>query len=309
MSEAAHADGRSEIGALPTEARHAGTQHFDACSALEMASAMHRGDREALEAVERVLPQVAQVVEEAAARLRRGGRLLYVGAGTSGRLGVLDASECPPTFHTPPAMVQGVIAGGERALRQAVEGAEDDAAAGAAAMHERCVGALDLVVGIAASGRTPYVLGAMRAAAGSGAFTVGLSCVPGSPVEQTGALAITPATGAEVLTGSTRLKAGTATKLVLNMISTCTMAKLGYVHGNLMVRVQPTNAKLRDRAIRIVAELCGLGLLEAEAALEQAGDVRTAIVMSKLALGPDAARARLQAAGGVLRKAMEPGSV
>ncbi len=299
----------NELNSLPTEARHAETAHFDKYSATEMVAAMHRGDREALLAVERVLPQVAQVIEAVAARLRRGGRLVYVGAGTSGRLGVLDASECPPTFHTPPEMVQGVIAGGEHALRYAVEGAEDDAASGAAAMREREINAEDVVVGIAASGRTPYVLGAMQAARDGGALTVGVSCAPGSAVEQAGALAITPATGAEVLTGSTRLKAGTATKLVLNMISTGAMARLGYVHGNLMVHGQPTNAKLRDRAVRIVAELCELSRDEAAAALERASDVRTAVVMVKLALEPAAARERLQAAGGVLRQALEGESI
>ena len=297
----------SEIGALPTEARHANTERFDAFSALAMAEAMHRGDREALAAVEQVLPQVALAMEAVAERLRRGGRLIYVGAGTSGRLGVLDASECPPTFHTPPEMVQGVIAGGERALRQAVEGAEDDAAAGEHAVREREVGAADTVVGIAASGRTPYVLGALRAARAASALTVGVSCVPGSPIERAGELAITPATGAEVLTGSTRLKAGTATKLVLNMISTGAMARLGYVHGNLMVHVQPTNAKLRDRAVRIVSELCGLPMDEAADALARAGDVRTAVVMVRLALEPEAARERLQAVGGVLRRALAGG--
>ena len=200
-------------------------------------------------------------------------------------------------------MVQGLIAGGDRALREAIEGAEDDATAGAAAVRTLGLQEADVVVGIAASGRTPWVLGAMGTATEAGSLTVGLSCVPGSPVEQAAALAVTVATGAEVLTGSTRLKAGTATKLVLNMISTGAMARLGYVYGNLMVNVRPTNAKLRDRAVRIVGELCGLQPEQAGLLLEQAGEVRTAVVMARLGLGADAARERLAAAGGALRLA------
>ena len=293
------------LGLLPTEARNPETEGFDALSALGMVQAMHWADLEAVAAVERALPGVAAVVEAVAERLRGGGRLLYVGAGTSGRLGVLDASECPPTFQTPPELVQGVIAGGERALRHAVEGAEDDPGLGAEAMRERGVGARDVVVGIAASGRTPFVLGAMGFAGQVGALAVGMSCVPGSPVEQAGELAITMDTGAEVLTGSTRLKAGTATKLVLNMISTAVLARLGYVHGNLMVNVQPTNGKLRDRAVRIVGELAGLGRVEAEAALERAGgEVKTAVVVARLGVDAGVARGRLAGAGGALRKVL-----
>ncbi|RRA48203.1 N-acetylmuramic acid 6-phosphate etherase [Acidipila sp. EB88] len=294
------------LALLPTEGRNAATAEFDALGALGMMEAMHAADREAVAAVGAVLPAIASVVEAAAERLRGGGRLLYVGAGTSGRLGVLDASECPPTFHTPPEMVQGLIAGGERALRHAVEGAEDDAEQGAAVVRERGVSRLDVVVGVAASGRTPYVLGALRAARSLGALTVGVSCVPGSPVEQAAELPITVATGPEVVTGSTRLKAGTATKLVLNMISTGALCQLGYVHGNLMVNVQPTNAKLRDRAERIVAELTGLAREEAREALLQAdGEVKTATVMARLGISAGAARDRLEQAGGVLRAALE----
>ncbi len=297
---------REDLAALPTERSHPGTGNFDALSAREMVAAMHAADREALEAVEAALPQIAQVVEGTADRLRRGGRLLYFGAGTSGRLGVLDASECPPTFHTPPELVQGVIAGGERALRHAVEGAEDDAEAGRAAALACGVCAEDVVVGIAASGRTPYVLGALKASSGRGALTVGLSCVPGSPVEQACALPVTLSTGAEVVTGSTRLKAGTATKLVLNMISTATMAQLGYVYGNLMVNVQPTNAKLRDRAARIVAELTGLAPEDAMVALDRAaGEVKTAVVMVRGRLLVEEARQQVSAAGGSLRRALD----
>jgi N-acetylmuramic acid 6-phosphate etherase len=297
------------LGALPTEARNAGTAGFDAMSGLAMVQAMHAADVEAVAAVERALPEVAAVVEAAAARVGKGGRLLYFGAGTSGRLGVLDASECPPTFCTPPEMVQGVIAGGERALRFAVEGAEDDFALGESAAQELQVREMDVVVGIAASGRTPYVLGAMAAGRAVGALTVGVSCVPGSPVElagrETGALYVTMATGAEVVTGSTRLKAGTATKLVLNMISTGVLARLGYVYGNLMVNVQPTNAKLRDRAVRIVMELTKLARDEAAELLVRAdGVVKTAVVMHARGVNADAARGALERTGGRLREAL-----
>jgi N-acetylmuramic acid 6-phosphate etherase len=294
------------LGALPTEARNQRTLDFDMLSPLGMVQAMHAADREAVQAVERVLPAVAAAVEAAAARMRDGGRLLYFGAGTSGRLGVLDASECPPTFHTPPSLVEGVIAGGDHALRWAVEGAEDDPALGTTAVTERGVGPRDVVVGIAASGRTPYVLGAIQAARAAGALTIGLSCAPGSAVEQAAELAVSPDTGAEVLTGSTRLKAGTATKLVLNMLSTATLASLGCVHGNLMVNVQPTNSKLRDRAIRIVAELTDRNPGEATELFNAAeGEIKTAVVMQKLSISPQEARTRLSHAGGILRTALK----
>jgi len=307
---------REELGRLPTEARHAKSAQLDALTPLELVRVMHAADGEALAAVERALPQVAAVIAAVVARLgaRLGlgaggenlGRLLYVGAGTSGRLGVLDASECPPTFHTPPEMVQGVIAGGERALRHPVEGAEDSPELGIDAMRERAVTAADVVVGIAASGRTPFVLGAMQAGREAGALTVGVSCVPGSPVELAGELAVTMATGAEVVTGSTRLKAGTATKLVLNMISTGVLTQLGYVHGNLMVNVQPTNAKLRDRAVRIVGELAGVPSGEAAGLLDRAeGEVKTAVVMHRLGVEAGDARLELLKAGGVLRRVIE----
>ncbi len=300
---------QEELGGLPTEARHAGSAELDALTPLELVRVMHAADREALAAVERALPQVAAVIEAAAKRLghaaggERPGRLIYVGAGTSGRLGVLDASECPPTFHTPPEMVQGVIAGGERALQHAVEGAEDSPELGAEAIQEGGVKSRDVVVGIAASGRTPFVLGAMQTSREAGALTVGVSCVPGSPVEAAGELAVTMATGAEIVTGSTRLKAGTATKLVLNMISTGVLTRLGYVHGNLMVNVQPTNAKLRDRAVRIVGELAGVPAAEAQALLNQAaGEVKTAVVMHRLGVEAVQARSRLLEMDGVLRR-------
>ncbi|HEY0786135.1 MAG TPA: N-acetylmuramic acid 6-phosphate etherase [Acidobacteriaceae bacterium] len=285
-----------------TEADNPQTLDLDCMSAGALVSAMHAADAEAVAAVEAQLGAIAIAVERIAERLRAGGRLLYQGAGTSGRLGVLDASECPPTFDCPPELVQGLIAGGDRALRFAVEGAEDDAAQGRRDLAERGFGRGDTLVGIAASGRTPYVLGGLGYAREQGAWTVGLSCVPGSAVERAADQAITPETGAEVLVGSTRLKAGTATKLVLNMLSTGAMVRMGYVYGNLMVQVQPTNSKLRDRAERLVARLAGVSGEESARLLEEAGSVRVAVVMHRLGVEKRAAEERLRLAGGRLRE-------
>ncbi len=295
------------LGMLPTEARNSATADLDTLEPLALMLAMHRADADAFAAVGAAVEQIAAVVAGAAERMARGGRLLYAGAGTSGRLGVLDASECPPTFNTAPELVVGIIAGGDHALRWAVEGAEDSRELGAEAVRERGVGPLDTFVGIAASGRTPFVLGAMQAAREAGALVAGMSCVPGSAVEGAAMLPVTLATGAEVVTGSSRLKAGTATKLALNMISTGAMVRLGYVYGNLMVNVRPTNAKLVDRAARIVAELTGLSRAAAGEALDAAGgEVKTAAVMVRLGLSREAAQQRLAEAGGVLRRVLPP---
>ncbi len=225
-----------------------------------MLQVINAADREVADAVAREIPAIARAVDAIAAALapERGGRLFYVGAGTSGRLGVLDASECPPTFNVPATLVQGFIAGGDYALRHSIEGAEDSAELGATDLRAHGFTANDVLAGIAASGRTPYVLGAMDYARSLGAVTIGVSCVPDSEVARAAQIAITPAVGPEVITGSTRLRAGTATKLVLNMLSTGAMIKLGMVYSNLMVNVQPTNEKLADRAERIVVELTGL---------------------------------------------------
>ena len=219
-------------------------------------------------AVQRVLGDVVKAVDEIVARLAQGGRLFYTGTGTSGRLGVLDASECPPTFGVSPELVQGVIAGGYDACYRAVEASEDDAGAGAADLKARGFGAGDALVGIAASGRTPYTVGAVKFARELGAFTVALTCVPGSAITEAAELSIVPVVGPEVLTGSSRLKAGTAQKMVLNMISTGTMVRLGYVSGNRMSNLQPKNIKLRERAVRIVMAETGVDEKTAEAALE-----------------------------------------
>jgi N-acetylmuramic acid 6-phosphate etherase len=285
---------------LPTEARNPATENLDELSTLKLVEAIHAADREAVAAVERELPQVARAIDAIVSRLEQRGRLFYLGAGTSGRLGVLDASECPPTYNTPPEMVQGLIAGGDTAIRRSVERAEDDEEQGRRDLEERGFTSKDALVGIAASGRTPYVLGGVKYARSLGALSIGLSCVPGSLLAQAAELAITPATGPEVVTGSTRMKAGTATKLVLNMLSTGAMVRLGYVFGNLMVNVQPTNQKLRDRAIRIIATATGVAYDEAGTLLKQAGSVKAAIVMQKLGVAREAAEERLAAVGGRL---------
>jgi N-acetylmuramic acid 6-phosphate etherase len=237
-------------------------------------------------------------------RVAAGGCLFYLGAGTSGRLGVLDASECPPTFNTPPQLVQGLIAGGDRALRHSIEKAEDDPEQGKRDLQERDFTAADALVGIAASGRTPYVLGGLQYARELGALTIGLSCTPESQVAQSAEIAITPVPGPEIIAGSTRMRAGTATKLVLNMISTGVMIRLGYVYGNLMVNVQPTNGKLTDRARRIIAAIAGVSNDRAAWLLAEAGSVRVAVVMQKCQLSREQAEARLAAAKGRLRDAL-----
>ena len=294
-----------DLSQLPTEARNPATGNLDSLSSPELVQAMHRADAEALAAVGRELPQIARAIEAITGRLDASGRLFYLGAGTSGRLGVLDASECPPTYNTPPELVQGLIAGGDIALRRSVERAEDDESQGRRDLELHGFSAKDVLVGIAASGRTPYVLGGVRYARGLGALTIGLSCVPGSALAEAAEMAITPATGPEVVTGSTRMKAGTATKLVLNMLSTGTMVRLGYVYGNLMVNVQPTNVKLRDRAARIIAAITGLSSSDALLMLERAGSVKTAVIMHRFNLGREEAEERLNRAHGRLRAALE----
>ena len=236
---------------LTTEKINPATAHIDECSTLEMVKLINDEDKKVAEAVEKVLPEIAQAVDAIAESFSRGGRLFYIGAGTSGRLGVLDASECPPTFGVSPDMVQGLIAGGEGALIKAVEGAEDNFKLAEKNLSEKNFCAADILVGITASGRTPYVLGGVDFAKKIGAKTIGVSCVENSGLAQVVDIAITPVTGAEALTGSTRMKAGTATKMILNMLTTASMIKIGRVRGNLMICVQATNDKLRDRIKRI----------------------------------------------------------
>jgi N-acetylmuramic acid 6-phosphate etherase len=293
---------------LLTERTLAASADLDLLAPLEAARLRHAQDLHAVAAVGAVLPQVAAAVELVAARLRGGGRLFYAGAGTSGRLGVLDAAECPPTFRSDPELVQGLIAGGPTAMFRAQEGAEDDPHAAAADLTARGLRAADALVGIAAGGTTPYVHGALRHARAAGAATIFLTCVQPLPDEPPADLVIRPLTGPEVLTGSTRLKAGTATKLVLNMLSTLVMVQLGKVYGNQMVDLRATNAKLRDRAERIVRALTGVDDAWARALLEEAdGHVKLAILMQRRGVSADTARQMLAAADGHLRRALEGG--
>ncbi|MBO4401421.1 MAG: N-acetylmuramic acid 6-phosphate etherase [Selenomonadaceae bacterium] len=256
---------------LTTEKRNPASANIDKCSTLEMVKIINDEDKKVALAVEKVLPQIASAVDLIAQKISDGGRLFYIGAGTSGRLGVLDASECPPTFGVQAELVQGIIAGGNFALTNAVEGAEDDTNAAAVDLDARNFSAADVLAGIAASGRTPYVLSAIEYAKKIGASTVGISCVENSALGQIVDIAITPVTGAEVITGSTRLKAGTATKLVLNTLTTGAMIRLGKVYGNLMVDVRATNDKLRDRARRIVIAATNCTDAQAVDALEKCG--------------------------------------
>ena len=289
---------------LLTETRNPASSVIDRLSTAEMLAVINQADREIPNAVAKVIPEITKAVDAIVDRLRKQGRLFYIGAGTSGRLGVLDASECPPTFNVPASLVQGIIAGGDRALRNSVERAEDDPEQGRKDLEARGFSTGDVLVGIAASGRTPYVLGAMAYAESLGALTIGLSCTPDSKVARAAEIAITPVPGPEIITGSTRMRAGTATKLVLNMISTAVMIRLGYVYGNLMVNVQPTNGKLADRARRIIATIAGISNEEAGRLLDESGSVRVAIIMHKFGIGRSDAEARLNAAQGSLRAAL-----
>jgi N-acetylmuramic acid 6-phosphate etherase len=289
---------------LITEQQNSASRQIDSLATIDVLGVMNDADREVAHAVERELPNIARAVDAIVERIDGGGRLFYIGAGTSGRLGVLDASECPPTFQTPPELVQGIIAGGDAALRRSIEGAEDDPEQAKHDLEARNFSGADALVGIAASGRTPYVLGALELARSLGAVSIGVSCVPDSQVAGACDIAITPVPGPEIVTGSTRLRAGTATKLVLNMLSTATMIRLGYVYGNLMVNVQPSNGKLVDRARRIISQIAGVSYDEAARLLAESGSVRTAIVMHKLKLGRAEAENRLAQAKGRLRIAL-----
>jgi len=289
-----------------TEQRNPATMELDRMSALEIVTLMNAEDAKVAQAVERALPQIARVVELIAQALENGGRLLYFGAGTSGRLGVLDASECIPTFSVPPTMVQGFIAGGMQALTTSIEGAEDDREAGARAVREEArATSRDLVVGIAASGRTPYVIGALEEAGRIGAATIALVCTEGSPLAESADIALELLVGPEVLTGSTRLKAGTAQKMVLNMLSTAAMIRLGKAYQNLMVDLKATSSKLRTRARRIVRRVTGCSEEEAKALLEETSyRVKPALVMALAGVNREEAERRLEAAGGWVRRAV-----
>jgi N-acetylmuramic acid 6-phosphate etherase len=292
------------LAALTTEARNPLTEHIDHLPTLDMLRLINDEDAKVAAAVAAVLPDIAKAIDAIAQRFNNGGRLFYIGAGTSGRLGVLDASECPPTFSVPPDLFHAIIAGGDIALRKSSEQSEDSPEQGAAdlaaAGFAQNGNEQDTLIGIAASGRTPYVLGALAYARKLDALTIALTCVSNSQMAAAADISIAPITGPEILTGSTRMKAGTATKLVLNMISTGVMIKTGAVYGNLMVNMQTTNAKLVDRAERIIAAATGVDQAAAARLLAEGGTIKTAIVMHKLSIDRPAAQARLAAHKGNL---------
>lgn len=269
-----------DLSRLTTELRNPASAHIDSCTTLEMVTIMQQEDSKIASAIEKILPEIARAIDATSQRLENGGRLFYLGAGTSGRLGILDASECPPTYGTDPELVQGLIAGGVPAIFRAQEGAEDNPGLAVHDLKEHGFSAKDVLVGIAASGRTPYVIGGLKYARELGALTIALACSEHAEIAALADIALTPVTGPEVVTGSTRMKAGTAQKLVLNMLSTGTMIKLGKVYGNLMVDVKASNKKLEERAIRIVMEGSGCERTEAEKALKGAdGHAKLAILM------------------------------
>jgi N-acetylmuramic acid 6-phosphate etherase len=289
-----------------TEARHPGTADLDELSTIELVRLMNAEDARVPVAIAAEMPAIAAAIDAIAERMRRGGRLVYIGAGTSGRLGMLDASECQGTFNTAPGQITAVIAGGPGALTGAVEDAEDDEPGGAASIVDLAVSDADSVVGISASGRTPFVIGALVEAHRRGALTIALAANQPSPIETLADVSIGPMVGPEILTGSTRLKAGTAQKMVLNMVSTGVMIRLGKTFGNLMVDVLPRNAKLRDRARRIVQEAAGTSEVEARALLEATdGDVKVAVVAALAGVTPTIARTALERTGGIVRLALD----
>jgi len=294
------------LSRLTTELRNPASERIDVLSPLEIVRLMNAEDATVAEAVGREAAAIAQAIEIVVARLAAGGRLIYLGAGTSGRLGMLDAAECPPTFNSPPGQVLGIIAGGPAALQRGIEGAEDSRETAIEDLRRIDLSANDVVFGIATSGRTPYVLGGLAYARQIGAATVALSCNREAAFNGTAEVTIMPIVGPEVITGSTRLKAGTATKMVLNMVSTGAMVQLGKTYGNLMVDLRATNSKLVDRARRIVAALTDLSEIEAEALLACCnGEVKTAVVACRCHLDAEQARQRLRFAGGHLRRALE----
>lgn len=294
-----------DLEKLTTEKRNDKSMGLDSYTSLEILNIMNKEDATVTKAIEAQLSQIEAAVKKIIQTFESGGRLFYIGAGTSGRLGILDAVECVPTFGTPPEMVQGIIAGGERAMMKAVEGAEDDLNLAEKDLLKRGIRANDTVVGIAASGRTPYVIGGLKFARELGAHTVSLSCNRDAEISKEAEIAIEVEVGAEVLTGSTRLKSGTAQKLVLNMLSTTSMIGIGKVYNNLMVDVQPTNEKLRARAVRIIMQATEVDLETATTAYEQSElHVKTAIVMILCDVSAEEARQRLTKSNGFIKNAL-----
>ena len=294
-----------DLSQMITEGRNPASQNIDELATVEMLRVINREDQKVALAVEAIVPQIAQVVDAITAAFSRGGRLIYCGAGTSGRLGILDASECPPTFGTPRSQVVGLIAGGHTAILQAVENAEDNREQGAQDLRDIQFSAIDVLVGIAASGRTPYVLGALAYAKQQGAFSAALSCNPNSPMSQAADVALTPVVGPEVVTGSSRMKAGTAQKLVLNMLTTGAMIRSGKVYGNLMVDVEATNLKLVQRQVNIVKQATECDDVTAQDALAACnGHCKTAIVMVLAGLDAEQASALMSQNRGFIRQAL-----
>lgn len=297
---------RLNLSKLTTESRNQNTLYIDKVSTIEMVKKINDEDKKVAEAVEKELPQIAKAIDGIVDRIHKGGRLIYMGAGTSGRLGILDASECPPTYGVSEDLVQGLIAGGYEAIFRAKEGAEDSKELAVKDLKDKDLNLNDIVVGLAASGRTPYVIGGLEYANEIGALTISITCNKDSDVSKTSKIAISPVVGAEVITGSTRLKAGTAQKLVLNMLSTGTMIKLGKVYGNLMVDVRATNEKLVERAKRIVCEATNVGKEEATKYLEETKfDVKLAIFMILSGLNKEKAEDKLVENKGYIAKALE----
>lgn len=291
---------------LTTEARNPASEHLDSLSPLELVRLINEEDAKCTAAVAEQAENIAKAVEIIARRLSHGGRLIYIGAGTSGRLGLLDAAECPPTFRSDPSQVVGIIAGGPSAMLKAVEGAEDSPTLAAEDLRKIDLCSHDVLVGIATSGRTPYVIGGLDYARSQGAYTIGLACNRDSLLRSRSDISIIPVVGPEVLSGSTRMKAGTATKMVLNMLTTGAMVMMGKTYGNLMVDMNASNTKLLERAKRIVCTLTGLESEQAAELLQRCdGEVKTAIVSYRLSMSPDQARTALAAAQGHLRQALE----
>ncbi|HMM80076.1 MAG TPA: N-acetylmuramic acid 6-phosphate etherase [Pyrinomonadaceae bacterium] len=289
-----------------TESENEATRDIDKASTLDALSLINNEDKHVALAVEKVLPQVASVVDSVVARLENGGRLFYVGTGTSGRLGVLDASELPPTFGVESGLVQGVIAGGIDALYKATEASEDDSQAGERDLKARNLNSKDALIGIAASGRTPYTIGALKYARSLGCFTACITSNPDSPITNAADIAVVALVGPEAIAGSTRMKAGTAQKLILNMISTVTMIRMGYVVGNRMTNMRTANNKLRERSLRIIAAEAGKNEVEAQELLAAAeDDLRVALVMAKANVGPDDAKRFLAESNFIVPKAVE----
>ncbi|MEN2257999.1 N-acetylmuramic acid 6-phosphate etherase [Paraclostridium benzoelyticum] len=294
------------LSKLTTESRNQNTLNIDKVSTLEMVKMINEEDKKVANAIEIELPQIAEAIDGIVERMQKGGRLIYIGAGTSGRLGILDASECPPTYGVSEELVQGLIAGGQEAIFRAKEGAEDSKELAVLDLKDKSLNENDTVVGIAASGRTPYVIGGLEYANEIGALTISVTCNADSEVAKEAKIAISPVVGAEVVTGSTRLKSGTAQKLVLNMLSTGSMIKMGKVYGNLMVDVKATNEKLVERSKKIVCEATGVSFKEAETILKKTGfDVKLSIFMILSNLEKEEAKVILEKNNGYIAKALK----